>query len=483
MVSIVSLVSCATTGIVETSQEDSKQEVVAEPSGFSSPLEKINEVRKAVDLSENRMGSHASLRGEQWHEYVNLRQAEENFVEEQQATEDEIERTGELVLEPGTSYSFDLESYCVHAGKARPVLGDGLRMALLRGPAASWIIDILKTQGQKGVTQESVQYLIWALLSDVRFDELRFEDQQTLLQFYPDAPIRFGNRRLENLATGVFQDLLPGASDSISVIADLRDHLLSLRDDYQQLAAVMAPFSGRVKSLLVGWLRMEDGYFLRAHAESYTQVHFDIYVPQVSSRGLSSTRSKIFRPWEWVALPQQGQRLAVSTKVIRKPKREQKYDCTQLKAFRPQRCHELSAEERSKITQAADPKNFNHSRYQSPPRTGSKVEDETDCGNFVNEIYRRSGFDYPYANTAIFSCLSVFQQIQEAEWKPGDLILYKGHVGILSASGDVVSATWGGRQKRSMLRPDERGFVPAIRELPKDQAHAGSWKLLRWRCP
>ena len=241
--------------------------------------------------SEDRLPEHLNLRSRQWLQYVNLRQADESLEAEQDALESEIEQTGELGLDVGRSYSFDLESYCVHAGVARPAHGDGLRIAPMRGAATSWIADILRTQGIKDVPQNQVQYLIWALLSDVRFDELSSEDQATLLRFYPDAATRFGNRRLERLASGALQNIFPDLPDSISSLADLRGQILGLRDNAQALEALLAPDSGRTQSLEVGWFKMDEGYFIHVTADGFSQVHFDLYVPpSVGVRNPSSVQ-------------------------------------------------------------------------------------------------------------------------------------------------------------------------------------------------
>ena len=95
-----------------------------------------------------------------------------------------------------------------------------------------------------------MQYLIWASLSDVRFDELSFDDQKMLLRFYPDATSRFGNRRMESLASGALQYLFPDLPASISSLADLRGRILSMRDNAQALESLLAPIHRRAKSEL-----------------------------------------------------------------------------------------------------------------------------------------------------------------------------------------------------------------------------------------
>ncbi|MBI4925633.1 MAG: hypothetical protein HY843_06885 [Bdellovibrio sp.] len=195
--------SCATSGPVSTDQEDSRYEIVSTPREFISPLDQIENTRKHVQESETRIKGQKQYTNQEWLEYASWVQAWDELEYEQSQLEQELAKTGEVELFSGRSYSFNLESYCVYGGQARPVTGDELKAALMRGPAEKWLPKILTEQGKFGISQQRVQYLIWALLYDARFDELSSENQQTLLKFYPDAAIRFGNRRLEEFGKDI----------------------------------------------------------------------------------------------------------------------------------------------------------------------------------------------------------------------------------------------------------------------------------------
>ena len=177
------IAACSTTGQVDTVQGDSLQPVVAAPARFTPAAADLAAAEQQLKKFDSRLHDNDNLNGAAWRQFLDWQQAFDTAHADQSASEDELENTGELVLEPGGSYSIDLESYCVHPGTARPVKGDGLRIARLRGPAGQWIFEILKAQGTKKVDQESVQILIWALLYDARFDELNQREQATLLQF------------------------------------------------------------------------------------------------------------------------------------------------------------------------------------------------------------------------------------------------------------------------------------------------------------
>lgn len=317
---VILLAACATSGPVSTVQSDSNQPVVAQPSPFLPALRDLDLSRQRISDLDDSLEFSTPLKSPAWQEYLGWLQVYDTAQAEQKAIEDEIENTGELVLEPGKSYSFDLQSYCVHAGAARPVTGDELRMGPLKGPSEKWISDILRLQGEKKIPQERIQYLIWTLLSDIRFDELFIDEQNILKQFYPDAAIRFGNRRMESLSSQVLGNLMPDSTSSfLSQISNLREHVLELRNNYTQLEKELAPISGRTMPIPVGWLKMDEGYLLRATSNSFTQIHIDIFVPETLCRMPSSVKPLVFRPWQWIGLPAQGQRLAVSTRVIRKP--------------------------------------------------------------------------------------------------------------------------------------------------------------------
>jgi hypothetical protein len=480
--------ACTTSGPVATLQVDSRYEIVPEPKAFVSPLVEIERVRHRTLESESATHRRPLTAGRQWLEYASWAQAWDEREAEQHRLEQELARTGEVELLPGRSYSFDLESYCVQGGEARPVTGDELKAAPLRGAAEAWLPKILDTQGEQRLSQSQVQYLIWALLYDVRFDELSEENQRALLLFYPDAASRFGNRRLEEVSKNILRDVLPSEITSIaSQITEYRDRILELHSDYGKIEQVLAPKSDRENPIPVGWMRMPDGYFMRLTSKDYTQVHVDIFVPEESDpgRGPQAIKpKKIFRPSQWVGLPARGQRLAISTKTIPRPKRDHKTLCDRNRDYRPKYCHEMTDQDRKKILSISDPKLFGHTRYHQKPGGSDSIEEESDCSSFVNEIYRRAGFDFPYSPTSDFRCFSVFSLSPVKEFKPGDLILYPGHIGIMTSDGQVISATMGGKLGLSKLPKDDPRFRPAIKKLtPEQSSNSPPLGVLKWNCP
>lgn len=479
------LSACTTTGPVSTIQDDSRYEIVPEPKQFVSPLDAIEKAHQRTQESESKIKNRKQYTDKEWIEYASWAQSWDELEYEQSQLEQEIAKTGKIELFPGRSYSFELESYCVHGGAARPVTGDELKAAPLRGQAKRWLPKILTDQGQFRLPQEEVQYLIWSLLYDVRFDELSEKNQKLLLRFYPDAAIRFGNRRIEEIGEKTLFSVLPSEiTGAVGRTSSLRDQILSLQEDFKGLEQELAPVSGRIKPLRVGWMRMPDGFFMRLISDSYTKVRIDIYVPSEETElGRSPQALKMFKPAEWIGLPAEGQRVAISTKATRREKRAAGATCEELKKWHPKRCPQMTEATRRTLTTAAHPGNFKNTRYKRPPGKGTKIEEEADCSSFVNEVFRRAGINFPYVPTVNMRCLKTFSEVPQSEAKAGDLILYPGHVGILDEDGLVISATVGGPRHRSMRLPTDPGFLSAITRLKRDQVHAGKWIILRWRCP
>ncbi|HET7106867.1 MAG TPA: NlpC/P60 family protein [Candidatus Acidoferrum sp.] len=62
---------------------------------------------------------------------------------------------------------------------------------------------------------------------------------------------------------------------------------------------------------------------------------------------------------------------------------------------------------------------------QDPPAPGT-----ADCSHLIHEIYRSSGFEYPYASSfELFAGNENFARVRYP--RPGDLIVWPGHVGIV----------------------------------------------------
>ncbi len=130
-------------------------------------------------------------------------------------------------------------------------------------------------------------------------------------------------------------------------------------------------------------------------------------------------------------------------------------------------CDQFSEAHSAKILELADPANYPHTRYRKRPRQFPK---ETDCSHYVHQVFAQAGFPYRYRSTKDFAQAEEFLAISPRHAQPGDIVLYKNHMGILSRNFSVISAT---KQR------------PAIRELAAEAFRLGkqSFQVYRYRCP
>lgn len=290
---------CAS-GPVTTQIDKNKNPVVAKPLQFQSPFQAI----------DNLMASDAS-RLKDPHAQKIKNTTLKTLLSQQIEVANELKETGKLLLKPGISYEFDLEAFCVHAGVERPVKGDGLFLGDIHGAAKSWLPVILQNYKNKGLSQEDAQILIWSLLSGTHFDKLNTKNQSQLLKFFPDAPVRFGHSAIEDHAKSFLLSQVP---TDILLAKEQFDKYQGILQDtrikFSEIERTLSPVSSRSEALDVGWLKHEDGYYIHLEADGYQKVRVKIYAPEGIKTGTH------FEPTQHVALPGEGQRLALSTIII-----------------------------------------------------------------------------------------------------------------------------------------------------------------------
>lgn len=138
-------------------------------------------------------------------------------------------------------------------------------------------------------------------------------------------------------------------------------------------------------------------------------------------------------------------------------------------------CRPLTNEERQRILEAASPVHFPATRYRKGPNWSRGIEKETDCSHFVYEVYRRAGLPFAFHSTAGLSEAREFDLLPEKDARPGDLMLFRGHVGIVDNKGKIISAlrTRHRRRKSSIASIDRKYF----------KTFHGQRYVLRYRCP
>lgn len=294
------LFSCAS-GLVTTEINTSKNPPIGAPREFQSPYHAIDKLAAA----------HKKTSPKDYLSQKFGKAALKTLMQQQLDIENELKLTGRLRLLPGLSYEFDLETFCVHAGVERPVKGDGLFLGEMQGKPRSWLPELLQNYKRVGISQEEAQVLVWSLLGETRYDQLSFKNQTLLLKLFPDAPVRFGNSLAEDYATNLLMSQLP---TELLEVKNQFDKYHSLLQDSQkkfsEIERTLSPISSRANPIEVGWLMHEDGYFIHLKADGYQRTRVRIYMPESARSGT------YFNPTHQIALPGQGQRLALSSNVI-----------------------------------------------------------------------------------------------------------------------------------------------------------------------
>ena len=145
-----------------------------------------------------------------------------------------------------------------------------------------------------------------------------------------------------------------------------------------------------------------------------------------------------------------------------------------------QSCSELTEANRKLILQLASPEYFQKTRYRKSPRYGRNIERETDCSSFVHEVYRRSVLPFQYRSSRDLKDAPEFKVIEEDKALPGDIMLFRGHVGILADDGKIISATLHRKKKNTRTLSSEETHS-VIRKVDK-KFFPGVHIALRYKC-
>lgn len=287
LLSISIFAACASSGPLKTEIDPKLNTVVTEPKDFQSPLEALS-LTNDPNIKSTLLKEHSRL-------------------------QKELSTTNQIILTPGQSYEFELESFCVHPGISRPVVGDGLFMGEITGSPKSWLETILKTYSQKNVSQSDAQVLIWELLRGYKFDQLSPEAKTTALKIFPNASTFFRNSQIEASAKDLLSKQLGfNIANFQDQLQYSKEELESKKASFQELENILSPKNPREKPIPVGWIQHPDGYQFHLESNSYSQVKVKIYAPNTLKKPVA------FNPTSIIAIPSQGQRLALSN-IIKNP--------------------------------------------------------------------------------------------------------------------------------------------------------------------
>jgi cell wall-associated NlpC family hydrolase len=147
-----------------------------------------------------------------------------------------------------------------------------------------------------------------------------------------------------------------------------------------------------------------------------------------------------------------------------------------------QDCPPITKADRQEILRLAQPNNFPKSRYKLRWNDRKPIEQETDCSKFVHEIYRRAGLPFPRATTKELGNLNQFVVVSPGRAKPGDLVVFPKHVGILNYDGKVISATQGGPRRRlATINNRDQRFRSSIVKSEKED-FSKQYYYLQYSC-
>ncbi|MBN8554089.1 MAG: hypothetical protein J0L93_01470 [Deltaproteobacteria bacterium] len=277
--------------------------VVQTPSEYQSPLEAIKIFYDFIKEQKLIEKAQKNQLNREEHDFL---AAAAVLTRDRAQYENELRTRQTLAIQPGRSYAFDLESFCVDAGKHSPLSGDEFAVSILTGKDMDWLPKILENYNKFSIPQERVQILIWKLLTGARFDELSAQERGDLIKMDPNASAHFGNRALEKIAENVMSEIIPTEVLSLrDSYEEFRNILMQSQKSYEEIENILAPPSSRKEVAKMGWSKIPEGFFIRIKSlYGFSAVRLEVYMPP--------TGASLFRPSQILALPPDAQRLAIS---------------------------------------------------------------------------------------------------------------------------------------------------------------------------
>ncbi len=197
---------------------------------------------------------------------------------------------GTWSLLPGT-YSFDAQSYCLHAGTHGPSKGEGYLYAPLRGSRAEVIRTIIEqSSNHPEIPQHTVQTLIWGIEARTKVSEMPQEERDA-------AKALLSKKQYDSLNGGAFgvipDDQLAGILSKVTEPVRralefenaFREKLCNPSLSFPELekVAVLTGDPPRDKNARdvpsMRWSYNPDGYFIRFKPHRYQATYFEVSCP------------------------------------------------------------------------------------------------------------------------------------------------------------------------------------------------------------
>lgn len=198
---------------------------------------------------------------------------------------------GKFNVFPG-AFSFEAQSYCMHAGTHGPGSGEGYLFAPIKGPRAGVIQGILRRSvAHPQIAQSDVQRLIWAILARTKPSKLSSGDRDIASKLISEQDLR----SLEGSGWDVLKDNassspflnLPGPLRQIMEAENrLRSMFYSASapfDELERVAVLTGEYQPRKDDRPVPkgrWSYHPDGHFARFVPHGYSHTTQHIYIPE-----------------------------------------------------------------------------------------------------------------------------------------------------------------------------------------------------------
>lgn len=202
--------------------------------------------------------------------------------------------TGGFVLTAGY-HRMTAQSFCLHAGTHGPGGGDGYLYAPLKGSARDAVASILQNcVALPQIEQQDIQFLLWAIVSRSKFEDLNTELKLVAGQLLTPRQIASLNRNaLSVLSSPEFQRLTGGLPGPVRSVMEAESRMRSMfsgpalayrdMESVAMLAGVVPRGAGSVDTPATRWSQHPDGYWVRYTPSGYSECLVEIWVEAGSS--------------------------------------------------------------------------------------------------------------------------------------------------------------------------------------------------------
>jgi len=238
------------------------------------------------------------------------------YLDPEPAGEDavaELRREGGLRLGPGT-YEFEVQSFCLDAGRFGPDRGSRYLLAPMKGRRAGVVSGLLQGAGRHpDVTQEDLQSLICAIASGARYRSLPDHLRATAELLLPEGAVLLLGKSywhaipapLRGLLLDLAKSILPPhLVEAAQRLRQTRDRIVDAAASYSDLERTAirlgspppaADERGRTpaRSTRGGEWSLVGAFLMRAVPQGYRRTKLQVYVPE--RRGLEVARDNLGR--------------------------------------------------------------------------------------------------------------------------------------------------------------------------------------------